>query len=108
MSTRRTLTDIAFDVINERKEEMTFADIWKDVVVRSGDSNADISQLYSDMMLDSRFVNLKGNIWDLKQNRKFEESFVDLGALEIDDDDDEIEEIEDEDEDSSEFNNEDE
>ena len=42
------------------------------------------------MMLDSRFVNLKGNIWDLKQNRKFEESFVDLGALEIDDDDDEI------------------
>ena len=46
------------------------------------------------MTLDSRFVSLKENKWDLIERRKFEESHVDLSAIELDED--EPEEIEDE------------
>ena len=108
MSAKRALTDIAYDVMKENREAMTFKSIWENVTAISGVNASEISQFYTDMMLDSRFVNLKANMWDLKRNRTFAETFVDLEQLDLDDEDEEENCYEDESEDLLENKEEDE
>ncbi|MBQ6367432.1 MAG: DNA-directed RNA polymerase subunit delta [Erysipelotrichaceae bacterium] len=86
MSTKRALTDLAYEIIAENNKVMSFADLWKDVLDMSEETSGDISQFYTDLTLDGRFVSLKGNTWDLKEKHKFADSFVDVEGLSVEDD----------------------
>jgi len=96
MASAKSMVDVAYDVIAKKKRAIPFSKLWEEVSKTYGVANDKIAQFYSDLTLDSRFVSLKENKWDLVERRKFEESHVDLSEIELDDDEpEEVEEKED-------------
>ena len=101
MSNKRTLTDIAYEVLSEGKTAVAFGELWKSVIARNEGKGGDISQFYADLLLDGRFINLKGNLWDLRSNHTFAESYINLEELDIEDEEEESRYDEEEDENES-------
>ena len=96
MASAKSMVDVAYDVIAKKKRAIPFSKLWEEVSKTYGVANDKIAQFYSDLTLDSRFVSLKENKWDLVERRKFEESHVDLSEIELDEDEpEEVEEKED-------------
>ncbi|NLA78312.1 MAG: DNA-directed RNA polymerase subunit delta [Erysipelothrix sp.] len=87
----KSMTDIAFEFL-QNNNEVPFATLWSEVCTKLGFSKemADrkIDKFYSAMMLDSRFLPLANNLWDLKKKYRFDESHFDTSKIAIDDDDD--------------------
>lgn len=67
---RNSLTDIAFVILNENEKEMSFNDLWSDVSAQMGYTEVmakrKIASFYNALMLDSRFISLEKNHWDLR------------------------------------------
>lgn len=88
----KSTTDVAFELLSKKKKEVSFAKLWDEVSQTMGFTAAQamnkIANFYSDMMLDNRFVSLEGNMWDLRQRRKFDEVHIELDAIVLEDDDD--------------------
>lgn len=96
MTNNLTMTDVAYNFLAKRKKEVEFARLFQEVVKVAKIPEDKISrkrnQLYSELMLDNRFASIKGNKWDLRSRRKFDEVHVDTSNIEIDDEvSDEIE-----------------
>lgn len=91
------LVDIAFDLLSKKKKEVPFIKLWQEVSQIRGLTQAQaddkIAQFYADMTLDSRFVHLKDNTWDLRSRHKFEDVVIKTDAILVDDEDEEEEEI---------------
>ena len=106
MTKRRALIDIAYDVLSKKRKPMPFKNLWLETIesanLKQDEAQGQIGQFYSDMSLDSRFVSLSENKWDLKKRYKFEETYVVLDDL--DTDEDEMDEYYDEDEENSDLN----
>ena len=100
ITVKESMTDIAYHCMTKRKKEVEFARLWQEVsrTLKVPEEKLDRkkAQFYNELMLDSRFASLKGNKWDLRDRRKFEEVHKDTASLL--DNDDEIEEREDEEE----------
>ena len=90
MTVVKSMTDVAYDIMSKKKRSVAFSKLWEEVSKTCDASNDYIAQFYSDLTLDSRFVSLKENKWDLKERRKFEETHVDIKEIEIDDDDEDL------------------
>ncbi|MDO4198796.1 MAG: DNA-directed RNA polymerase subunit delta [Erysipelotrichaceae bacterium] len=86
MAAKQSMTDIAYEILSKKKRAFPFAKLWEEVSAETSASNDMIAQFYSDLTLDSRFVSMKDNKWDLIERRKFEETHIDLSELELDDD----------------------
>lgn len=86
MSSKKSMMDIAYDILSNKKRAIAFSKLWEDVSKEYGASMDQISQFYSDLSLDKRFTQLKENKWDLVERRKFEESHVDISAIELGED----------------------
>lgn len=116
-----SMTDVAFDILTNTKNGIVFKDLFKEVCelqkldVESNDEY--ISNFFTNLSLDGRFIILKNNVVDLKNRHKLAEINVDLQSLydesegegdDIEDDDDDLSDDEStlkgEDEDSSEEN----
>lgn len=82
----KSMTDVAYEIIASKKRSVQFAKLWEEVSKVCNKSNDYISQFYSDLTLDSRFVSLKENKWDLKQRRTYEETHVDISKIELGED----------------------
>ena len=85
MSSSKSMTDIAYDVLSGKKRSVPFIKIWNEVSKNFDLSEESMAQLYTDLTLDPRFVSLKDNKWDLKQRRTYEESHVDIDEISVDD-----------------------
>ncbi len=100
VTANESMTDIAYHCMSKRKKEVEFARLWQEVSksLKIPEEKLDRkkAQFYSELMLDSRFASLKGNKWDLRNRRKFEEVHSDAASLLEGDDD--VEDREDEDE----------
>ena len=82
----KSMTDVAYDVLSSKKRCILFSKLWEEVSKTCNVSNDYISQFYSDITLDSRFVSLKDNKWDLKERRKFAETQIDMSSIELGED----------------------
>lgn len=82
-----SMLDAAFDIIGSSKKEIPFPKLWEEVQKVMTVSSDMVGNLYQDMSLDSRFVRLDGNKWDLQSRRTFEEGHVDLSQFETDEED---------------------
>lgn len=95
------MTDIAFDILSTKTEPVSFKQLWKEVseTLRLEPSVAakKMSQFYTNLSLDGRFVALKENNWELKKRMKFEDAFIDTSSIEIDETDLDDEYIDEED-----------
>lgn len=97
MSVKETMTDTAFHYMSKKKKEIEFVKLWQEVAkileIPEERLARKKAQFYSELMLDNRFASLKGNLWDLRSRRKFDEFHVNI---DIDDnDEDELLDIED-------------
>ncbi len=77
--------DVAYDHLKGRKHSVSFKELWQVVREQLGfdekQSQKKISQFYTDLTLDGRFIALDNNEWDLKSNHKFDEVFIDTAEL---------------------------
>lgn len=68
---RMALIDLANDLLLERKKALNFHDTFEEVADIKGLSKAkkaeSISQFYTDLNLDGRFLTLGSNVWGLKR-----------------------------------------
>ena len=89
MTVSKSMVDVAYELMSKKKRAVAFKKLWEDVSKETGADMNLVAQFYTDLTLDSRFVALKDNKWDLKNRRKFEESHIDISLIEIDDEPDE-------------------
>lgn len=100
----KSLIDLAFDYISESKEGVSFSEIW-DYVKKEANLDEDavakrISQFYTNLMLDGRFVNLGNNTWDLRNRHTFDKVHIDMKDVysDVETSDDDAEEVTEEEE----------
>lgn len=72
--------DVAYNLLQDCKDGMSFKDLWEKVKTEMGydDKMASkkISQFYTTLSLDGRFVNLDNNFWNLKTHCKYDDVAV--------------------------------
>lgn len=92
----KSLLDLAFDFVNESNSSVTFKALWKAVVKAKGlseeEADQKVSQFYTTLLLDGRFVTLGENKWDLRSRHTFDKVHIDMkdvyNDVEASDDDD--------------------
>ncbi len=57
----------------------------------SSQAEDNIAQLYTDLSMDGRFLNMSGNTWDLRSRHTYSESVTDTSEIALDDGDEEDE-----------------
>ena len=89
----RSLSDIAYATLKTKNEKVLFNELWNEVntVTNFPEKVArrKIAAFYNAMMLDSRFIALEGNTWDLRERYADEKLNIDPELLEDYDDYDE-------------------
>ena len=92
-------TDITYKILKENKKSMTTAALFREIceLLELSDSDFDskIGDYYTSLTLDKRFVLLKNNEWDVRDNHSVE-------IIIDDDEDEEVEESEEETEETEE------
>ena len=84
MPANKSMTDVAYEIMSSKKRSIQFNKLWEEVSKICKVSNDNIAQFYSDISLDPRFVSLKENKWDLSERKKYDESHIDISAIELD------------------------
>lgn len=91
-------TDITYKILIENQKSMTTAALFREIckLLELSDSDFDskIGDYYTSLTLDKRFVLLKNNEWDVRDNHSVE--------IIIDDEDEDEEEVEESEEDNDE------
>lgn len=94
------MIDIAFELLTKKKKPVVFLKLWEEVAQMEGltqeQADDNIAQFYTDLSLDSRFVHMGDNKWDLRSRHTYDETVVDTEALMIDESADEDDYINDE------------
>ena len=99
---KKSKLDLAFGLLTKKKKPTPFLKLWEEIsqieALTPSQQEDQIAQFYSDLCLDSRFVNMGENKWDLKSRHTFSETVIDT-TMYLDDDSDEEEfDLENEDE----------
>ena len=78
----KSLLDLAYEVISASKGHVTFKALWNKVCKAKGlneeEADAKVSQFYTNLLLDGRFVNLGDNAWDLRSRHTFDKVHIDM------------------------------
>lgn len=86
----RSMTDVAFNVLEKEKKVKDFATLWNEVSTSLQMDNLTkerkIAQFYTELMLDNRFASLENNMWDLRSRHLYDETHISLSEI-IDEDD---------------------
>lgn len=97
---KKSMIEVAYQVLTNNNGSMPFVDLWKDVSQEMGFNQTqfedNIAQFYTDLSLDGRFLNMSQNTWDLRSRHTYSESVMDTDSIAIDEDDEDEELIEDE------------
>lgn len=92
MAVKKPTIEVAFEILSSKKRPVPFQKLFEEVATVAEIPDALKSkkkaQLYSALSMDSRFVSLSENTWDLKSRRSYDEAHVEVESL---DDDEEVE-----------------
>lgn len=95
----KSLTDIAYDRLKRKRKEILFTKLWTETAEEAGLPEAavkkKITSFYNALMMDSRFISLEGNKWDLRERHSLDTLQIDPDLLDsYDDYEEEIEDYE--------------
>ncbi len=80
-----SMVDIAYSVLKEKGEIIKFSDLFNEVALRlelTEEQKSDyISNFYTCLSLDGRFVNLGDNEWDLRVNQTYDKVHIDMNDV---------------------------
>lgn len=100
MRFENSMCNVAYDILKEVNEKVAFNALWETVCERLGIEGEDkanlISNFYTQLTLDGRFMFLDENYWDLRANHTFDEFSEDSYDSYSDDEDNEEELLDDE------------
>lgn len=95
----KSLSDMAFEKLRKKKKEVLFQKLWKEVTEEANMSEdvakRKVASFYNALMLDSRFISLEGNQWDLRERHALEGLLIDPELLDTYDDYEEDEDYKD-------------
>ena len=81
----KSLLDYAYDYVSSKSEQSKLQDIWAYCVKEAGlseeEASQKVSRVYTNLMLDGRFVTLGENEWDLRVRHKFEKVHIDMSEV---------------------------
>lgn len=90
---KKSMIETAHQVLSDQKHPMPFVELWTIVAKEMGftpsQQDDNIAQFYSDLSLDGRFANLKGNSWDLRKRQSLAATKIDTDSLSVEDEEDE-------------------
>ena len=86
----KSMSDCAYTFLQKKKKAKSFYEIWDSVVEELNldlENQPDdiISYFYTNLTLDSRFVNVGDNKWDLRERLPFEKVHIDMNDIYNDD-----------------------
>jgi DNA-directed RNA polymerase subunit delta len=80
-----SMVDVAFSVLTDAGSTVKFKDLYNSVCEKlelSEEEKADrISNFYTNLSLDGRFVTLGENEWDLRSRQKYEKVHIDMNDV---------------------------
>lgn len=89
---KKSMIETAYQVLNTKGKAVPFIELWGEVSKEMGftPSQADdnIAQFFSDLSMDGRFTNLKGNSWDLRKRQHSSKTIIDTDSLSVEDEED--------------------
>jgi DNA-directed RNA polymerase subunit delta len=94
----KSMLDVAYELLKKNGKPMSFFDMMKAVAAGEGISEDEMkskmSQFYTNLSIDGRFVVLADNFWDLRERVPFEKVHIDMNDAynDIDDDSDDEDE----------------
>jgi DNA-directed RNA polymerase subunit delta len=100
----KSMLDVACDLLQASGKPMTFFEmvdkVAKELGMSEDEKKSKMSQFYTNLSIDGRFVVLADNCWDLRDRVPFEQVHIDMNDAYNDkiDDDDDDEELGDEEE----------
>ena len=96
---KKSLTEIAFDLLKKKTKPKKFFDLWSEVSQVAGMEPAEamkkMSSFYTQLILDGRFVTLGENEWDLRTRHTFDKVHIDMNDIYAEEDEDIIDDIDD-------------
>ena len=97
MRFENSMCNVAYEILKEVNEKVAFNALWETVCDKLGINEEDkknlISNFYTQLTLDGRFMFLDENYWDLRANHTFDEFTEDSRDAYSDDDDDSDEDL---------------
>lgn len=101
MRFENSMCNVAYEILKEVNEKVAFNALWEAVCGRLGIEGEEkdnlISNFYTQLTLDGRFMFLDENYWDLRVNHTFDEFSEDsYDSYSDDEEDEDVEELLDE------------
>lgn len=91
----KSMVETAYQVLQKHEGSIPFVQLWTEVSKEMGftpsQAEDNIAQLYTDLSMDGRFLNMSGNTWDLRSRHTYSESVTDTSEIALDDGDEEEE-----------------
>ena len=103
---KRSMTEVGYELLEKKQGAQKCAKLWSEVTevlgLEEAEANEYISQFYTSLTLDERFVLLEDNTWDLRNRQSFAKVHIDMNDVytEIEEEEKELkedEEVEDDD-----------
>ena len=95
----KSLSDLAYDKLKKKKKEVVFQKLWSEVAdevnLSEEIARRKVASFYNALMMDSRFISLENNKWDLRERHTLDSLQIDPDLLEGYDDYSEDDEQED-------------
>lgn len=80
-----SMVDVAYSVLKDLNKITRFCDLYNEVVIRleltEQEKEDRISQFYTGLSLDGRFVTLGDNEWDLRSNQTYDKVHIDMNDV---------------------------
>ena len=93
----KSMVETAYQVLQTHQDPVPFVQLWTEVSKEMGftptQAEDNIAQLYTDLSMDGRFLNMSGNTWDLRSRHTYSESVTDTSTIALDDDSEEEEDL---------------
>ena len=101
---KRSMVEVGYELLEKKQTPQKFNKFWGEVSQVLGmdesEANEYISDFYTNLTLDERFVLLEDNTWDLRERQSFDKVHIDMNDVysEIDEEEKELKEDEEEEE----------
>ena len=102
---KRSMVEVGYELLLKKQSPQKFSKLWSETSEILGLDTSEvenyISDFYTNLTLDERFVLLEDNTWDLRERQSFDKVHIDMNDIysEIDEEEKELkedEEVEDE------------
>lgn len=101
---KRSMVEVGYELLEKKQGPQKFNKFWSEVSEVLGldeiEAESYVSDFYTNLSLDERFVLLEDNTWDLRERQSFDKVHIDMNDIysEIDEEEKELKEDEEEDE----------